>query len=351
MDPDENHMPLAYPNLLGDYGNKMPDRFLFLGPEAKVPTAAHYRMGYRYLDQGYQAVVPYRDHLTEPRFYTGMMFLQKNAQVLHFLEAWAQKQAHLYPWDAFKEALFENPLSCAYVPSLWWKERLHDGAAVVIPCYNHERFLKDAVDSALRARATQVIVVDDHSPGDIVGVLRRYDGDPVYLVRHEKNMGLPAARNSGIRAATVSKIVCLDADDRIRDNFIKNGTAIMSQWAWMFSDVYLFGDVSQRKRVKVNMTTMRVMQPMGTATIFYKKAWRYVGGYDPTIQGFESWDFHARLWQAGWLPRKFDSMHYYRKQKGKGMLAERVMANKQLYLEALRERSPVFFKDCWETSQ
>lgn len=347
IDQERYHMPLVYPDLIMEHLDAMPNQFLFLGPEAKVPEEAHYRMGYRYLDSGYRMVVPYRDHLSEPRFYTGMIFAQKR-KVGRFLEAWKAQQAKLYPWDAFRKALFENPLRCAYVPRLWWRETLHSGTAVVIPCYGHEDFLPEAIESALAANADQVIVVDDGSPGDIIRALRPYAEKPVWLIRHEHNMGLPAARNSGIRAATVGHIISLDADDRIRDNFIKNAVPRMGKFDWMFSDVYLFGDINRRKRIKVNMTTMRAMQPMHPATIFYRDAWQYVGGYDPTIKGFESWDFHARLWAAGWSPRKFDSMIYYRKRKGEGMLATKVMRDKQTYLDALRERNPVFFKGCWE---
>src|SRR5262245_45776900 len=78
------------------------------------------------------------------------------------------------------------------------------GVSVVIPAYNYERFLKQAIDSALQQDypLLEVIVVDDGSTdntAELVAELCRADSRIRYI--HQKNAGLPAARNTGIRAA------------------------------------------------------------------------------------------------------------------------------------------------------
>jgi glycosyltransferase involved in cell wall biosynthesis len=85
--------------------------------------------------------------------------------------------------------------------------------SIVIPCYNHERFLPDAIESALAQRRVnvEVVVVDDGSTDGSAAVAERY---PVRLVR-QPNRGLSAARNAGLRASRGDILIFLDADDRL----------------------------------------------------------------------------------------------------------------------------------------
>lgn len=87
-----------------------------------------------------------------------------------------------------------------------------DGISVVIPAYNGELFLRDALESvfAQTLRAEEVIVVDDGSTDDTAGAARAYPG--VTLIQ-QANRGLPGARNTGIGAARGAWIALLDADD------------------------------------------------------------------------------------------------------------------------------------------
>jgi glycosyltransferase involved in cell wall biosynthesis len=87
------------------------------------------------------------------------------------------------------------------------------GVSVVIPAYNYARYLPAAIDSALNQDypRLEVIVVDDGSTDSTPEVVRAY-GERVRYV-HQNNAGLPAARNTGIRAAQHPLLCFLDADD------------------------------------------------------------------------------------------------------------------------------------------
>jgi glycosyltransferase involved in cell wall biosynthesis len=95
-------------------------------------------------------------------------------------------------------------------------ENTHPEVSVVIPCYNGERFVAEAIDSILaQTRGNpDVIVVDDGSSDGSVGVVERYaSGGRVRLIRHDSNQGIAAARNTGIRHARGRFIGFLDQDD------------------------------------------------------------------------------------------------------------------------------------------
>ena len=86
--------------------------------------------------------------------------------------------------------------------------------SVVIPCFNHARFLADALES-VRAQTwpqVEVIVVDDGSTDESASVASAYA--EVRLLR-QRNRGLSAARNAGWQASRGDIIIFLDADDAL----------------------------------------------------------------------------------------------------------------------------------------
>ena len=86
--------------------------------------------------------------------------------------------------------------------------------SVVISAYNYGRFLREAIDSALRQTRPphEVIVVDDGSTDETPEVAKRYEGK-IHYIRTE-NRGVAAARNTGVAAAEGNLIALLDGDDR-----------------------------------------------------------------------------------------------------------------------------------------
>ncbi|MFT3893204.1 MAG: glycosyltransferase [Anaerolineales bacterium] len=85
--------------------------------------------------------------------------------------------------------------------------------SVIIPNYNHAKYVGDAVRSVLAQdyRHYEIIVVDDGSTDNSREVLSAF-GDQIQCI-YKKNAGLSAARNTGIDASNGSLIGVLDADD------------------------------------------------------------------------------------------------------------------------------------------
>jgi glycosyltransferase involved in cell wall biosynthesis len=85
--------------------------------------------------------------------------------------------------------------------------------SIIMPCYNGEAFLAEAIDSVLGQtfHDFELIVVDDGSADRSAEILARY-GDRIRVIR-QANRGVSAARNAGIEAARGDFIAFLDSDD------------------------------------------------------------------------------------------------------------------------------------------
>jgi glycosyltransferase involved in cell wall biosynthesis len=86
--------------------------------------------------------------------------------------------------------------------------------SVIIPTYNRAEKIGRAVTSVLYQtfRDFEVIVVDDGSGDRTRSVLEQF-GTRIRVLRHERNRGVSAARNTGIRASRGPLIALLDSDD------------------------------------------------------------------------------------------------------------------------------------------
>ena len=87
--------------------------------------------------------------------------------------------------------------------------------SVVIPTWNRERLVCEAVESALAQRPArvEVIVVDDGSTDGTTDVLARRFGQRIRVLRTEGRGGPGAARNAGVREARGELLAFLDSDD------------------------------------------------------------------------------------------------------------------------------------------
>jgi glycosyltransferase involved in cell wall biosynthesis len=95
--------------------------------------------------------------------------------------------------------------------------------SIVIPCFNHARFVGEAIASAIAQSAPpfEILVVNDGSTDGSGSVARRYSG---VRVIDQANQGLSAGRNAGLAAARGDVVIFLDADDRLTPNAVEAAT-------------------------------------------------------------------------------------------------------------------------------
>lgn len=106
--------------------------------------------------------------------------------------------------------------------------------SVVIPAYNAERFLKDAVESVLRQTTSplEILVVDDGSTDETGRLARALPG--VRCI-HQENAGVSVARNRGIKESRGRFVALPDADDVWEDAKLATQVASIRDDCFAFS--------------------------------------------------------------------------------------------------------------------
>lgn len=103
---------------------------------------------------------------------------------------------------------------------------MKDKVSIIVPIYNVEQYLEECVNSILNQTYNniEVLLVDDcatDKSGDIAKQFEEKDSRCKYIKR-EKNGGLSAARNTGIKNATGDFLCFIDSDDWISDDYVQS---------------------------------------------------------------------------------------------------------------------------------
>lgn len=107
--------------------------------------------------------------------------------------------------------------------------------SVIIPIYNVEKYLEETIESVIHQTIgfnnIQLILVNDGSPDNSEEIClkykEKYPDNVVYI--KQKNAGVSAARNNGIKVATGEYIHFLDSDDKISKNAYKRATDLLDK--------------------------------------------------------------------------------------------------------------------------
>ncbi len=87
--------------------------------------------------------------------------------------------------------------------------------SVVIPVYNGEKYLKQAIESVIcQSVICEIIVIDDGSEDRTAEIVKPYvEAGKVLYLRNDANMGVAFSRNLGVLKSKGVYVAFLDADD------------------------------------------------------------------------------------------------------------------------------------------
>lgn len=226
-------------------------------------------------------------------------------------------------------------------------------ATFVVPCFNHGRFVREAVESALnQAEAdTRVVLVDDGSDdGTSPGACDALAGDRVTVV-HQANRGLPGARNRGAREARTEYLVFLDADDYIRPTFVSalHAAILADPDPGSVSHAYCQEELIELgtgvwKVPEWDPLLLMVTNLHPVTALVRRECFESVGGFDETMTaGYEDWEFWLRVAEHGRRGvRVQQPLFVWRRHSHTTMVMGAVRRHDDLYRQIIKRRRAMF---------
>lgn len=101
---------------------------------------------------------------------------------------------------------------------------MNRGISVIMPVYNGERYLKEAIDSVLAQGVNfpfDLVIIDDASTDGTNAIINSYVGR-IKALGLEEHHGLGKAVNMGVRLASGDYVVRVDADDLVHFDFLEH---------------------------------------------------------------------------------------------------------------------------------
>lgn len=190
--------------------------------------------------------------------------------------------------------------------------------SIVVPCFNVEHVIELSIEALLTQDYPKdkfsIIIVDDKSTDNTRKIIEQYQNNSqVKIIKHFRNRGLSAARNSGIKASKSEIIGFLDSDIVVKKDWIK----LMMNVLQNLDVVACMGDTKlpkalrqdnidkflyhSKRGVRKFNEDMPIEVPgfiMGNSFV-ERKALNKIGLFDETFDtwGGEDTDLAIRLWE------------------------------------------------------
>ena len=168
--------------------------------------------------------------------------------------------------------------------------------SIIIPVFNQEKWigrcLRSLLNQTMERSNYEIIVVDDGSTDRTAFALDLFL-DEIKLIKNDKNRGLPAALNRGIKESKANHIIRVDGDDYVNEFFLFILNEFLEQNKYMDAiacDYFLVNDeeeIIERKNCMDN--------PIGCGIMFKSNQLLEIGLYDENFLLYEERDLRYRF--------------------------------------------------------
>lgn len=182
--------------------------------------------------------------------------------------------------------------------------------SVIIPAYNQAEYVAEAIQSVLDQSFTdfEIVAVNDGSTDQTLEILSTFKDQRIKYFS-QPNRGLPAARNSGIRAASGEILAFLDADDKFHPGKLRLHLAFLEQHPEVGLtynsrfEIDSDGKTLHLIRVPATVTLADLVLgfPFSPSDVVLRREWAFkIGLFDESfVLNSEDLDFNLRLSLAG----------------------------------------------------
>jgi glycosyltransferase involved in cell wall biosynthesis len=180
--------------------------------------------------------------------------------------------------------------------------------SVIIPAYNRASTIIRAIDSVLNQtyKIFEIIIVDDGSLDNTKQLVESIKDKRMVYIKHPRNEGGAAARNTGIKVAKGQYIAFLDSDDEWLPEKIEKQLNLFRKLDNSFGVVYTGFYVIKKNKIIKEFTPRKKMYVLNdllmsncigtlSSVMVRVEYLNIIRGFDETFKSCQDWDLYIRL--------------------------------------------------------
>jgi len=200
--------------------------------------------------------------------------------------------------------------------------------SVIIPNYNHAKYLPRAIDSVINQTLSnwEILIIDNHSSDETEKVVNPYLSEKIHIFKIHNSGIIAASRNLGINHSKGEWIAFLDSDDWWSETKLEENLLMIKQFEadLIYHDLYIVKDkknITHNDRTRGEDISNKPWEYLlnygnsipNSSVVVRKSCIESIGGIseERTCISWEDYDTWLRLAQNGFLFRKINGVLGY----------------------------------------
>jgi glycosyltransferase involved in cell wall biosynthesis len=190
--------------------------------------------------------------------------------------------------------------------------------SIIIPVFNREKYIarciRSLLNQSIERKNYELIVINDGSNDKTQQILDFFKDafkEEIKIIVNEKNVGLPASLNLGIKASKGKYIVRVDSDDYVNKHFLSTLYLMITlnpSYSAIACDYYL---VNNEEKILEQVNCEE--KPIGCGIIFEANDIKSIGFYDESYLINEEKEFRERYEKKYSIKRLAIPLYRYRR--------------------------------------
>jgi glycosyltransferase involved in cell wall biosynthesis len=149
-------------------------------------------------------------------------------------------------------------------------------------------------------RNIELIIVDDGSKDATTCIIESYNDERIKYVRHKKNLGLPAALNTGFAHTTGEYLTWTSNDNRYLPTAIEemaNYLLANHEVDFVYADYWAHNLETDDRELRIlpDKLVLEKRNDVGACFLYHRRVYEEIGNFNPTFRLVEDYDYWMRI--------------------------------------------------------
>ncbi|RAP53530.1 MAG: hypothetical protein BZ138_00620 [Methanosphaera sp. rholeuAM270] len=181
--------------------------------------------------------------------------------------------------------------------------------SVIMPVYNREELIENAIDSVLNQsyKNIELIIIDDKSTDNTPEIIEKIEDKRIRIIYNKENLGISRSRNIGLTESRGKYIMYLDSDNDWEKDYVKATVGAFSaidDADAVYSGQYVYEKSRENLRyIRYGTINKGLLSNRNYVDLncfsHTRKIFEEFGGFDESLERFVDWDLILKYMTYG----------------------------------------------------